>query len=69
MSCHLRDLAASLGVPLGMVLEGGYDLAALAGSVEATLNALGGEGEVESAAPDPILTSRAAATLSRHWDL
>jgi acetoin utilization deacetylase AcuC-like enzyme len=69
MSCHLRDLAASLGVPLGMVLEGGYDLAALADSVEATLTALGGEGEVESVAPDPILTSRAAATLSRHWDL
>jgi acetoin utilization deacetylase AcuC-like enzyme len=69
MSCHLRDLAASLGVPLGMVLEGGYDLAALAESVEMTLRALAGEGEVESVAPDPILTSRAAAALSRHWDL
>jgi acetoin utilization deacetylase AcuC-like enzyme len=69
MSCHLRDLAASLGVPLGVVLEGGYDLTALAESVEATLRALAGEGEVESVAPDPILTSRASAVLSRHWNL
>ncbi|HEX6229464.1 MAG TPA: histone deacetylase [Solirubrobacterales bacterium] len=69
MACHLRELADSRGIPLGMVLEGGYDLDALAESVEATLRALAGEGEVESVAPDPILTSRAAATLSRYWPL
>ena len=37
LACHVRDLAGSLGAPLGAVLEGGYDLAALAESVEATL--------------------------------
>src|SRR5207302_8404535 len=39
----------------------GYDRGALADCVIATLKALGGAGEAESIAPDPILTSRAAA--------
>jgi acetoin utilization deacetylase AcuC-like enzyme len=69
MACHLRELARSLGVPLGAVLEGGYAPAALAESVEATMAALGGEGEAESVAPDAIVTSRAAAQLGRHWAL
>ncbi len=69
MACHVRDLAAGLGVPLGAVLEGGYDLGALADSVAATMAALGGEGEAVSAAPEPLLTSRAAAGVSRYWEL
>jgi acetoin utilization deacetylase AcuC-like enzyme len=69
MACHLRELAAGLGAPIGAVLEGGYAPAALAESVVATLAALGGEGEAESVAPDPILTSRAASQISRHWAL
>ena len=36
----MRRLAAELGVPLGIVLEGGYDLGALARSVAATLEVL-----------------------------
>jgi acetoin utilization deacetylase AcuC-like enzyme len=45
MACHVRDLARAQGAPLGAVLEGGYAPAALAESVEATMRALGGEGE------------------------
>ncbi len=69
MARHMRDLAASLGVPLGAVLEGGYDVGSLAASVVATMAALGGEGETVEAAPDPIVTSRASAQVSRYWDL
>jgi acetoin utilization deacetylase AcuC-like enzyme len=69
MACQVRELAHSLGAPLGAVLEGGYAPAALAESVEATMAALAGEGEPESVAPDPILTSRAATQVGRHWSL
>jgi acetoin utilization deacetylase AcuC-like enzyme len=69
MACHIRDLAGQLGVPLGVVLEGGYEPLALAESVAATLAALGGEGESISAAPEALLTSRAAAGVSRYWSL
>ncbi len=69
MACHVRELARSLRVPLGAVLEGGYAPAALAESVEETMRALGGEGEAESVAPDPIFTSRAASHLGRYWQL
>jgi acetoin utilization deacetylase AcuC-like enzyme len=69
MACHVRDFARSAGAPLGAVLEGGYAPAALAESVEATMRALGGEGEAVSVAPDPILTSRAAAQVGRCWSL
>jgi acetoin utilization deacetylase AcuC-like enzyme len=69
MACLVRDLAARLGVPLGVVLEGGYDPAALTDCVVATLKALSGLGEAESIAPDPILTSRAAAQFAQYWRL
>ncbi|HEX4035742.1 MAG TPA: histone deacetylase [Solirubrobacteraceae bacterium] len=41
MTTAMRELAAELDVPLGMVLEGGYAVDALARSVAATLEALG----------------------------
>jgi acetoin utilization deacetylase AcuC-like enzyme len=69
MACHVRDLAATLAAPVGAVLEGGYDLAALPRCVIATLAALSGAGDAESIAPDPILTSRAAAQFGRYWRL
>ena len=69
MACHVRDLARELGAPLGAVLEGGYSPPALAESVEATMRALGGEGEAESAAPEALLTSDAASYVGRHWQL
>ncbi len=69
MACQVRETARSLGAPLGVVLEGGYAPTALAESVEATMAALAGEGEAESVAPDPILTSRAATYIGRYWQL
>ena len=65
---HLRALAAELGVPVGAVLEGGYDLDALAASVAATMEALAGDGTPRSAARGP-LPERAAERLGRYWQL
>jgi acetoin utilization deacetylase AcuC-like enzyme len=69
MACQVRDLAARLGVPLGAVLEGGYDKTSLVESLIATMAALGGEGEAVSAAPEAILTSRAATRVAPYWTL
>jgi acetoin utilization deacetylase AcuC-like enzyme len=69
MACQVRDAAARWGAPVGAVLEGGYSLPALAESVVATLAAFGGEGEAVSAAPEPLLTSRAASHVGHYWDL
>ncbi len=66
---HVRDLAAGLGAPVGAVLEGGYDTAALAECVAETLASLGGEGDATSAAPEALLTSRAAAHIGHYWQL
>jgi acetoin utilization deacetylase AcuC-like enzyme len=43
MTRHVRDFARAAGAPLGVVLEGGYDLPVLARCVPATLAALGDE--------------------------
>jgi acetoin utilization deacetylase AcuC-like enzyme len=69
MACHVRDFAAELGVPVGAVLEGGYDVGALAECVRATLAALGGEGKTIMAAPEPLLTPRAVAQIGQYWEL
>ena len=42
MASRVRDAAAGWGAPVGAVLEGGYHPAALAESVVATMDALGG---------------------------
>ncbi|HMJ01897.1 MAG TPA: histone deacetylase [Conexibacter sp.] len=68
MSGTVRRLAADLGVSVGAVLEGGYDLHALAASTAATLRVL--------TAPDPppavdvAVAPEARAALERlvpHW--
>jgi acetoin utilization deacetylase AcuC-like enzyme len=69
MACHVRDMAAKVGAPVGAVLEGGYDPAALADCVVATIDALDGAGTAESIAPDPIITSRAVAHVGHYWTL
>ncbi len=69
MARHVRDFAKNLDVPLGAVLEGGYQPAALARCVRETLTALGGDEPARSAAPDPLLTSRAAAHIGHYWAL
>jgi acetoin utilization deacetylase AcuC-like enzyme len=69
MARHVRDMARGLGAPLGAVLEGGYEPAVLADCVVETLQALGDSQQARSAAPEPLLTSRAAAQIGHHWPL
>ena len=69
MARHVRELARTVGAPVGTVLEGGYDPGALAESVLATIRAFEGDGEVESIAPDPVYTSRVAAHVGHYWTL
>jgi acetoin utilization deacetylase AcuC-like enzyme len=69
MACHARDMAAAVDAPVGAVLEGGYNTAALTECVMATVAALAGVGTAESIAPDPIVTSRVAAHVGHYWTL
>ena len=69
MARHVRAFAEELDVPLGMVLEGGYEPAALAECVRETLTALSSDQPPQSAAPEPLLTSRAASYVGHHWQL
>jgi acetoin utilization deacetylase AcuC-like enzyme len=66
LAAQVRDLGRELGAPVGVVLEGGYALGALARSVAATLEALGADEAAGEVAPDAV-TARAAAHLSRWW--
>jgi acetoin utilization deacetylase AcuC-like enzyme len=62
MARHVR----SLGVPVGAVLEGGYDIEALSASVVATLEAFAGDGTPRSVEPDE-LTARAREVHAARW--
>ena len=65
MAATMRDLAAELGAPVLVCLEGGYDLDALAASVVATLSALGGSEAAPSVGPGPAAAHR--ERLGEHW--
>jgi acetoin utilization deacetylase AcuC-like enzyme len=69
MTAQVMDLASRVGAPVGAVLEGGYELNALADSVLAMIGALGGQTQAESIAPDPLITSRVAAHVGHFWAL
>jgi acetoin utilization deacetylase AcuC-like enzyme len=58
----------TLDRPVGCVLEGGYDLDALAGSTAATMEALVAGGE-PSAHPRGRLVDAAVGQVGRYWDL
>jgi acetoin utilization deacetylase AcuC-like enzyme len=69
MSASVRAMAEELGAPLGIVLEGGYDLGALARSLVITLQTAGAE---HAPAPPELarhaLAERARVRLAReHW--
>jgi acetoin utilization deacetylase AcuC-like enzyme len=66
---NVRAFAEELDVPLGVVLEGGYEPIALADCVRETLTALSSDQPPLSAAPEPLLTSRAASYVGHHWQL
>ena len=65
---RVRALGEELGAPVGAVLEGGYDLNALSGSVAETMAALANGAEGSEPPRDP-LADRAAAVLGRYWEL
>ena len=68
MSSCLRALGEELGAPVGALLEGGYDLRALAESVPETMAALAGDADPPQAARHP-LADQAAEVLGRYWEL
>ena len=69
MSASVRALADELGVPLGIVLEGGYDLGVLARWVPLTLETVGAE--QAPAAPEvdvhPLAERARARLAARGW--
>lgn len=68
MARHVRALGERLGVPVGAVLEGGYNTAALADSVAQTMAALASDEAPGSVAPG-FLVGRAASHIGHHWTL
>ena len=65
----MRRLADALGVPLGLVLEGGYDVGALSRSLLRTLEVWGAD---VAPAPDDALAmhplaAQAARRLADRW--
>jgi acetoin utilization deacetylase AcuC-like enzyme len=52
MTAAIRDVAAELGAPVLVCLEGGYSPRALATSVAATVSALEGDGTARGASPE-----------------
>jgi acetoin utilization deacetylase AcuC-like enzyme len=69
MARHVRQFAAARRLPLGAVLEGGYEPQALADSVLATVLALSSDERPRPAAPQAPLTSSAARQIGRYWPL
>jgi acetoin utilization deacetylase AcuC-like enzyme len=65
----VRELADGLGVPVGLVLEGGYDLAALSASVVATLDSLADGSEPPREVARDAISERAATAIGRYWRL
>jgi acetoin utilization deacetylase AcuC-like enzyme len=68
MAALMRDAAGAAGVPLGVVLEGGYALDALARSVAATMDVLGPRGGAPDLEVDRSpLAVEAVARLEPWW--
>jgi acetoin utilization deacetylase AcuC-like enzyme len=66
---HVRAFARDAAIPLGLILEGGYEPQALAESVRETLLALGDERAPRSVSAQQPATVRAVAQLGRFWPL
>jgi acetoin utilization deacetylase AcuC-like enzyme len=68
MTAVLRATADGLGIPLGIVLEGGYDLGALARCVVLTLEVAGAQ---DPPAPPQValhpLAARVLERLASYW--
>ena len=68
LSSRVRALGEELGAPVGALLEGGYDLRALAGSVAETMAALA-NGAAPPEPPRHPLAEQAAEVVGRYWEL
>ena len=66
---HVRDFARTAEIPLGFVLEGGYEPVALAESVRETLLALGDDRAPRSVSALQAPTVRAVERLRDYWPL
>jgi acetoin utilization deacetylase AcuC-like enzyme len=68
MTGSLRRACAEVGAPIGLVLEGGYAVDALAGSMAALMPVLGAAGppEAEELPPHPLAVD-AGERLARFW--
>jgi acetoin utilization deacetylase AcuC-like enzyme len=69
MSASVAALAGELGVGLGIVLEGGYDLAALARCTVGTLEVVGTPGVAAPDLPEHPQAADVRARLSERWAL
>ncbi|MCW3017149.1 MAG: histone deacetylase [Solirubrobacterales bacterium] len=71
MAGALRDGAASVGAPVGVVLEGGYDLGALTRGLSAALEAMrqdpGSADAATAGLAEHPLATQARARLASHW--
>jgi acetoin utilization deacetylase AcuC-like enzyme len=65
---HVSALAGSVNAPIGVVLEGGYDLQALSSSVVASLEAFSADGSSEPRSVERTpLVDVAASVLGLYW--
>jgi acetoin utilization deacetylase AcuC-like enzyme len=69
MATHVVALAHELDVPFGAVLEGGYNLEALATSVAATLEAFSADDPQPESFEREQVTAHAAEVVGSHWRL
>jgi acetoin utilization deacetylase AcuC-like enzyme len=68
MTASLRRASDDVGAPLGLVLEGGYDLGALAGSMAALMPILtGDDAPGQSPVERHALADQAARRLAQWW--
>jgi acetoin utilization deacetylase AcuC-like enzyme len=63
----MAEALLALGVPVGVVLEGGYALDALASSVGATMEVLAAGGGSAGELGDPELAAAPREYFSRWW--
>jgi acetoin utilization deacetylase AcuC-like enzyme len=69
MTAAVRDVAAELGVPVLVCLEGGYSPVALAASVIATVGALEGDAPPRASAPDAAEPHLSRLRADGVWEL
>jgi acetoin utilization deacetylase AcuC-like enzyme len=67
MAGSVRRAADDVGAPVGLVLEGGYDLGALAGSMAALVPVLAGDAVVDAPSERHPLAIAAADRLAPWW--